>query len=545
MRRTRQRQLTRLRRAVQLAFLLAFFAVLLAARPTPGKPPPTWLGFFVYIDPLILLVTLVASHALVVGLLLALVTSAITLVFGRVFCGWICPLGTLHTLVGKLRWHRLRPLDNKSHWHLGKYVVLLSVVIGSIFGVSWLVLLDPQVLLFRTVTTAIWPLAQGGIEDAATAIYSNDPHLGSWHLTSLSEPIFRAVHDHAIVKSQQSFLGSGLILAVFLAILGLNFLRPRFWCRYICPLGGLLGLLAWRPWLERKVAKSQCNECDLCGMTCPARAVGTGGDEWRHQECLECMKCMEVCPKGAVAFRFPSPRRARIANVPVDLTRRHLLGAGALGVIGAAILRSSPQARGETFNPQLIRPPGARPERDFLSRCTACGLCMKICPTGGLQPTLTEAGIEGLWTPRLVPSLGYCDFECNRCGQVCPTQAIRPLSLDEKKHVTVGLASVDTDRCLAYAYGRDCLVCEEHCPIPEKAIYLAPAEIALPDGSTRIVQQPHVDADYCTGCGICEHVCPFKDRPAIRVTSAGETRHPGNQPLLQTPRRALTPVSLF
>ncbi|HRS27886.1 MAG TPA: 4Fe-4S dicluster domain-containing protein, partial [Phycisphaerae bacterium] len=212
--------------------------------------------------------------------------------------------------------------------------------------------------------------------------------------------------------------------------------------------------------------------------------------------------------------------------------RRGVFGAAAAGLAGLVMLRATPQARGKVYNPELVRPPGARTERDFLSRCTGCGACMQICPTGGLQPTLTEAGLAGLWTPRLAPRIGYCDYECNRCGQVCPTEAIMPLPLKEKQQVRIGLASFDTTRCIPYALGRECAVCEEHCPVPRKAIYLVETEVLTPRGQRRVVKQPRINAGHCIGCGTCEHVCPFKDRPAIRVTSANESRHSDNQPIL-------------
>jgi ferredoxin len=130
------------------------------------------------------------------------------------------------------------------------------------------------------------------------------------------------------------------------------------------------------------------------------------------------------------------------------------------------------------------------------------------------------------------PRVGFCDYECTLCGQVCPTEAIRPLPIEEKKQVKLGLAAFDTNRCLPWAYKRNCIVCEEHCPISPKAIYFTEVEVTLRGGGTRVVKQPRVDPDLCIGCGICENVCVFNDLPAIRVTSANETRHPGNQPIL-------------
>jgi len=157
---------------------------------------------------------------------------------------------------------------------------------------------------------------------------------------------------------------------------------------------------------------------------------------------------------------------------------------------------------------------------------------MKACPTNGLQPTGLDAGLEGLWTPKLVPRIGYCEYNCNLCGQVCPTEAIQPLTIKQKQETRLGLAQFERSRCLPWAYARECMVCEEHCPVPSKAIYFIPAEVKRRDGTTVIIKQPYVDPNLCIGCGICEAKCVFRDRPAVRVTSSNETRHPNNRPIL-------------
>jgi polyferredoxin len=547
-RKPRKSGAVRWRRRTQVVILAAFFALLLLARPIPGHTPSPLLHLFFDLDPLILLSTALAAHAVHYAALLSLITVVLTLVLGRVFCGWFCPLGTLQAMAARLVQPR-NPLGERwSRWQLTKYFVLIAVLVMAVFGVQWLMLLDPIVILYRTTTTALSPALQWVVEDGSTAIYRSDPGIGHWRLTTITEPVYRFLRDHLFLRPQTVFLGSGLILAFLLAILALSLYRRRFWCRYVCPLGALLGLLSWRPWVRRKVDANACNECELCGTSCHGAAAGAAGAQWRPQECLGCYNCTDACTRGGVTFELAPPWSARngashppAARLPqpasppdssLGISRRGVFGAAAAGLAGLVILRVTPQGRSRVYNPDLLRPPGSRPERDFLSRCTGCGACMQICPTGGLQPSLTEAGLAGLWTPRLVPQIGYCDYECNRCGEICPTDAIVRLPLAEKQQVRIGLACIDTNRCIPYALGRDCGVCEEHCPVPHKAIYYVETEIVTPHGQRTTVKQPRIDAENCTGCGTCEHVCPFRDRPAVRVTSANEQRHPENQPIL-------------
>jgi len=183
-------------------------------------------------------------------------------------------------------------------------------------------------------------------------------------------------------------------------------------------------------------------------------------------------------------------------------------------------------------SPHLIRPPGAVPEKEFLRRCIRCGECMKVCPTHGLQPALLQGGWEGLWSPVLIPRIGYCEYSCTLCSQVCPTGAIHRLPLSEKQKVCIGLAFVDKDRCLPYDQGIPCIVCEEHCPTPKKAIWLEKGSARDRRGNLKRIQLPRVDFDLCIGCGICEKRCPVLDLPAIRVSCIGESRSPQNQLLL-------------
>jgi len=535
-RHARARLLIWLRRGVQAAVLGLFLVLVAANRPVSGTRPEGPVGLFFDLDPLVGLGTWLATHTLAGLSLLALITVAVTVLLGRVFCGWFCPFGTLHNAVGSLR-DRFRRVTAKSdafsRWQRAKYYVLVALLVMALAGAQWFGVVDPFSVLYRSTALTVFPALQVGTSETANAVYMDDPHLGPVHLRAVTEPVYRWSQERIFGPELRLFGSVGLIFLIFVAALALNFQRNRFWCRYVCPLGALLGLLARRPLLRLESDAAACNSCGRCTMRCPAAAQPEKPDAWLPTECFGCWNCVGACQNQALDFRFAWPWQ-RSPHGTVDLKKRRLLAAVAGGAGGLVLLRIPPSAHGKTNDPRLIRPPGARPEREFLQRCVQCSMCMQVCPTGALQPAWSEAGLEGVWTPVLVPAIGYCEFQCHACGQVCPTEAIRPLPLPEKQKVKIGLAYIDTSRCLPYAYGRECIVCEEHCPVPDKAITFEMREVTLRDGTVRTLKHPRVDPDRCTGCGICETKCPFQDRAAILVTSAGEDRNPDNQPLLGT-----------
>ena len=223
---------------------------------------------------------------------------------------------------------------------------------------------------------------------------------------------------------------------------------------------------------------------------------------------------MTDCPSEAVAFRWQVRSWRPAQQREYDPARRQLLGVLGLTAAGVALAGVEPVTARQPAT--MIRPPGAdTPE--FSTLCVRCGACVRVCPTQGLQPSLFEGGVQNVLTPRLLPRLGYCSFACNACGQVCPTGAIPPLELEEKQQAVMGLASINRDRCLPWAYDIPCIVCEESCPVADKAIRLEEVQVLGPAGDGMLLQRPRVLQELCVGCGICEFQCPMGGEAAIRV----------------------------
>ena len=221
------------------------------------------------------------------------------------------------------------------------------------------------------------------------------------------------------------------------------------------------------------------------------------------------MECREVCPQRAVRF---SAHLRPASRETYDPRRRDVLLALGIAVLGVGILRRDPATRRRS----VIYPPGAR-GNDLAVKCVRCGLCARACPTGAIQPALGEAGFEGLWLPVLMPRLGYCEYSCHACGQVCPVQAIPPMSLEEKQRWVIGVAVIDRNRCIPWSSNRPCIVCEEMCPVPEKAIVLEETTVTDASGRPFLLLRPRVVQERCIGCGTCEYKCPVSGEAAIRV----------------------------
>ena len=537
------------------------------------------VNWFLDLDPLAGLGTILATHTLYRGLLWGLATVILTIVFGRFFCGWVCPFGSLHQFFGWVGARGRKAADqiarNQYRKAQGiKYAVLFFFLVMAaipLFHSTSLQtgLLDPIPLVYRSVNIALLPIA-----DKFSRTLSAYP---------------------------RQYEGAWLIGLVFLGALFLNFIYPRFYCRFLCPLGALLGILGrfsiWR------IGKTQenCRDCKLCDKVCEGACMPWG--KIRISECVLCFNCPGICPDHLLRYGAGESKAGEI--VQPDVGRRGFLVAAVSGLFAIPLVRLA-GTLGTNWNPRIIRPPGALPEEEFLKRCLKCGQCMRVCPTNIIVPGGLDGGIENLWTPVLNFRSGTsgCQLNCIACSRVCPTAAIRPITLSEKLGVEeyaekgpirLGTAFVDRYRCLPWSMGIPCIVCQENCPVTPKAIHvkeffdtiregvykiknagdafldlagplMEPGKYASGDffgshvngmkgKSYRILkntesaitleilksekpdfrtgdrieiharlQAPVVDVGRCIGCGTCEHECPVSGLRAIRVSAENETR---------------------
>lgn len=534
------------RRASQIFFLLLFLALLVmtSLRPSAGGTSDIHLRapvrlFFEW-DPLVAVTNALASHALYRGLLWCLVILVPTFFLGRFFCGWICPMGTLQHWVGNMpseakRGKQRIESNRYKRWQTVKYVVLIAGLVAAFFGTMAIGWLDPFSLLVRSLGLSVLPALNFAVRSVTTPLEHS--HVVAIRVAGES---LHTVLQAVVLDFRQVDFAQGLFLGVlFLLILAASLRVTRLWCRSICPLGALLGSVSrWSIFGLHKDAAT-CDKCNRCLLHCQGGDDPIGGVPWRKSECLMCMNCVDSCPHSTLTFKFF--RNEREVASP-DMGRRKALTGLAAGAAVVPLMRAN-TGLGKGRHDLLLRPPGALDEEAFLSRCIRCGECMKVCPNNSLHPTLEQAGIEGLWTPTLVPRIGYCEPSCVLCSEVCPTGAIWQITPKEKgwvvgvgaqsQQIRLGTAFYDRGRCLPWAEATECIVCEEWCPVSPKAIYVEDADVIDSAGKTKTLKQPRIDPSRCVGCGACEYACPLQDRPAVYVTSIGESRSPSSQILLR------------
>ena len=505
---------------------------------------------FLLADPFVGAMTVLSTGTVYRGLLWGLGVLALTLVFGRVFCGWICPFGTLHHLFGWLfpsRWGRgnRRVEANKTRplRQAVKYYLMLGFLAAALAGSALGGLFDPICIAVRAIGLAVLPALQYVTGVANGAVGATGSRAAMQAADGAQDFLAGTVWQ----TKQFYFHHTWLVGVLLIGVLFMNRVIPRFWCRVLCPLGAFLGVFARFSLVGMEKDHAKCTDCNLCLVHCQGADSPQGGVKHRQDECHACFNCEAACPEDVIKFRF-FPNRASVVGTP-DLGRRTALASAAAGAVIVPATRIA-DVLDTNYDHRVIRPPGSVEEREFLERCIRCAECMKVCPNNALHPAFFEAGVEGLWTPILIPRIGYCEHSCVLCGQVCPTGAIQKITEEQKmgvgqKPISLGTAFYDLGRCLPWSMATPCIVCEEFCPTSPKAIWVEEAEVPKrepvageegkhPAMTTVKVQRPHVDPSLCIGCGACEKVCPVQDKPAVYVTSVGETRSKTNVILLET-----------
>ena len=481
------------RRCIQ-ALCLVFFLVLLFYFSWPYRYDYSGgntdrvpgVELFLILDPLVSISSALAAKALVWSLTGAAAVLLIGVFFPRWFCGYVCPLGTMIDLFDWSIARRIKRfrVKRRGWWINLRFYLLTGTLVAAVFGVLLSGFVAAIPVVTRGMVYIFAPLQLGLLK--------------GWNLVP------------------QMNTGQYISIVLFLAIFGLSLLRPRFWCAYLCPSGALFSLAGVLRLTGRKV-EATCVECGRCLYICPFDAIGPDFSTFTIN-CANCQSCEGVCPKQSIKFvgrwnninlKTPAPKSV---VQPSTSRRRFLFGIiGAIGTgtaAGAALLH---ERRGY-LESYPVRPPGSIPENIFRSQCVRCGECLKVCPGNVLQPAGLELGIDGIWTPKVVADWSGCVPFCNNCGRVCPTGAIRELTLDEKRAARIGLAVVNKNTCLPYTRRENCGQCVSECAA---AGYNAIEFIRIGDimdGRGGPVEDsgylaPVVLEDKCIGCGLCQARC--------------------------------------
>ena len=429
---------TRLRLLSQVVFFLLFLFLLLHTEfrgslhtDASDIRLPYPVNLFFRLDPLVALSNAFASRALYHGLLWSLVILIPTIFLGRFFCGWICPLGSIHHFFSSVKSERKRgkqliESNRYKRWQTTKYYLLGAGLIAAALGSGIVGWLDPFSLLVRSLGLSILPATDYGLR----AILSTLEH-SRYALVQTVGSVLHFILGLLLLSFKQPYFRQGIWLGlIFIFLVTLNFRITRFWCRALCPLGALLGIASRGAILGLVKNQEHCENCNRCLLRCQGGDDPIGGVPWRQPECHLCLNCVDECPEHRLQFKFFPAQK----GVGANLQRRKVLTGLAAGAVTVPLLRSTPGFAVERHE-RLLRPPGALEETDFLSRCIRCGECMKVCPNDALHPALTEAGLEGLWTPILIPRIGYCETSCSLCSQVCPTGAIWEITAQGKRLV--------------------------------------------------------------------------------------------------------------
>lgn len=498
--------LKRVRIISQIVFFSIFLTVFFLFEFFRANAGSSGLAWFLRLNPFSTLITSIASRSIVVPyLIIGIIVILITALLGRVFCGFACPLGSIIDLSDRILRGKEKikqPLRPPLKLQALKYVLLIGFLILAIGGVTFPLFTDPLSIVPRVFGILVRPFLISV--------------LGSFKIGGE-----RITQSPILLNG--AFAGSLVTFLLFTLILAGAIFDRRFWCQYVCPSGAFLGVISRFTLFTRKINWEKCTDCEICvKRTCPTRAISSEKHEKTDtSECILCGAC-SADKRECTFFTFGRPLSSNTYGP--DISRRRVIGGIIAGLFFMPAIANRSHQRiwmisiKRRYNPTPIRPPGAIEENEFLARCITCGACIGVCPENALHPC--TIGMDGLvaWnTPKLVPRLGYCNKDCTRCTEACPTGALLPIRIEEKPKIKIGTAFVDRSRCRPWLQKFPCTICIKQCPydaIDEKVIVTEKREWRV----------PIVNRRKCNGCGVCEHHCPVRHESAIQIFSSGEKR---------------------
>ena len=432
-----------------------------------------------------------------------LVVVLLTLFSGRVYCSVFCPLGIMQDAISFIK----RRLPFKSRRR--KFRKALNFIRYPILGLAILSLFFTGILAINWLD----PYANFG------RIASNIYQPGYIALRNLLAKVLMSMDIYSLQPFVQKIfhpLPFFFALFIFLGIVAMVLYRDRLFCNTVCPVGAILGLLSKVSFLKVSIAKTSCTQCGKCQLECKANCIDIKQMRVDETRCVSCFNCINVCDDSAIGLKKAWVRPVNEAN-SFDNSKRNFLKAGLLFAGAYPLLAKAEE--GENDHPSFchrgpISPPGSLSIEHLKDKCIACHLCVSVCPTKVLQPSFLEYGFTGMMLPHMDNSTGFCNFDCVKCGEVCPTGAIIPLSQEEKKTTQIGKVFFNQNLCIVQTEGTACGSCSEHCPT--QAVYMVPYQ----DGLTI----PQTNPQICVGCGACEYACPVEN-PHVAIYVAPHEIH--------------------
>jgi ferredoxin len=424
----------------------------------------------------------------------------LTLLTGRTYCSFLCPLGIGQDLFsrigGRIRKKFRRYGFKKPHTVIRYSLLAATVAVSLVWGIYLLTLLDPYSIFGRFMTYFGKPVA---------LVINN---FLAWSMHKFDVYTF----DHITITGFQ--LLTYTIPVIFLILVGfMSLSRGRLYCNMICPVGTLLGLISKISLFRIKFDESKCTRCGRCAIRCKSSCIDFLQHKVDVSRCVDCFNCIDVCQDKALSYSLVS---FKSKEQEPDPEKRKFIAGTLLMLFG---LHQASKAQEKSVpvptRPSTVKedktypvcPPGARSIEEFNRECTACSLCITACPNNVLKPALLQYGIAGLMQPVMDYHQSFCTFNCIKCTEVCPTTALHPLSLEAKQLTQIGKVHFIKDNCIVKTEKTACGACSEACPT--KAVYMIPYE-----GNLLI---PETNVDICIGCGHCEYACPTVPYKAIYI----------------------------